>query len=58
MTTDEWKSLIRQTEELGIVNITFTGGEALLRPDIYELIAWVNKDRSQCDDVLQRAAAE
>jgi MoaA/NifB/PqqE/SkfB family radical SAM enzyme len=44
--TDEWKSLIRQTEQLGIVNITFTGGEALLRPDIYELIAYVDKNEA------------
>jgi MoaA/NifB/PqqE/SkfB family radical SAM enzyme len=46
LTTEEWKSLIRQTEQLGIVNVTFTGGEALLRRDIYELIAYVDKNEA------------
>ena len=42
LTTEEWKRVIRQTEQLGVVNIVFTGGEPLLRPDIYELISWVD----------------
>ena len=46
LTTDEWKSVIRQTEDLGVVNVVFTGGEPLLRPDIMELISWVRKDEA------------
>lgn len=42
LTTDEWKRVIRQAERLGVVNIVFTGGEPLLRPDLYELISWVD----------------
>lgn len=46
LTTAQWKSILRQTEDLGVVNIVFTGGEPLLRPDIFELISWVRKDES------------
>jgi len=46
LSTEELKSVIRQTEALGIVHIVFTGGEPLLRPDIYELISYVNKDEA------------
>jgi MoaA/NifB/PqqE/SkfB family radical SAM enzyme len=46
LTTEQWKSVIRQTEDLGVVNIVFTGGEPLLRHDIYELIGWVRKDEA------------
>jgi MoaA/NifB/PqqE/SkfB family radical SAM enzyme len=46
LTTDQWKSVLRQIEDVGIVNIVFTGGEPLLRPDIYELISFVRKDES------------
>ncbi len=43
LSTEEFKDLIRQAEALGVVNIVFTGGEPLLRRDIYDLIAWVDK---------------
>lgn len=46
LTTDEWKSVIRQSEQLGVVTVVFTGGEPLLRPDIFELIRWVDKDEA------------
>jgi len=46
LTTAEWLSVIRQSEEMGCFNITFTGGEPLLREDIYDLIAAVNQDRA------------
>lgn len=46
LTTDQWKNVIRQTEDLGVVNIVFTGGEPLLRPDIFELISFVRKDEA------------
>lgn len=46
LTTDQWKSVISQTEDCGVVNIVFTGGEPLLRSDIFELIEWVRKDQA------------
>jgi MoaA/NifB/PqqE/SkfB family radical SAM enzyme len=46
LTTEEMKSLIRQTEELGVVNIVFTGGEPLLRKDLFELISWVGPEEA------------
>jgi len=46
MTTEQWKGVIRQIEDIGVVNIVFTGGEPLVRQDIFELISWVRKDES------------
>ncbi|MCE5315557.1 MAG: radical SAM protein [Armatimonadota bacterium] len=46
LTTQEWKRVIRQSEQLGAVTVIFTGGEPLLRPDIFELINWVDKDEA------------
>lgn len=46
LTTDQWKRVIRESEQLGVVSVVFTGGEPLLRPDIYELIEWVDKDEA------------
>ena len=46
MTTQDWKRVIRQSEQLGVVTIVFTGGEPLLRPDIFELIQYVDKDEA------------
>jgi MoaA/NifB/PqqE/SkfB family radical SAM enzyme len=46
LTTEQWKSVIRQTEDAGVVNVVFTGGEPLLRKDIFELISWVRKDEA------------
>ncbi len=43
LTTGECKDFIRQTQELGVVDIIFTGGEPLLRSDLFELIAAVDK---------------
>jgi len=39
MTTEEWKKVIDIMYDLGIPNITFTGGEATLRDDLIQLIA-------------------
>lgn len=44
--TEDWKRVIRESEQLGVVTIVFTGGEPLLRPDIFELIEWVDKDEA------------
>lgn len=46
LTTDEWKRIIRESEQLGVVTVVFTGGEPLLRPDVFELIEWVDKDEA------------
>lgn len=46
MTTQDWKRIIRESEQLGSVTVIFTGGEPLLRPDIFELIEWVDKDEA------------
>lgn len=46
LTTQDWKRIIRESEQLGSVTIIFTGGEPLLRPDIFDLIEWVDKDEA------------
>lgn len=46
LTAEEMKSVIRQAEALGCFNIVFTGGEPLLRRDIFELISFINRDRA------------
>ncbi len=46
LTTQELKGLIRQTLALGVVNISFTGGEPLLRKDLCELIAAVDPNEA------------
>ena len=43
LATDEVKSLIDQAIDMGIKTIYFTGGEALLRKDIFELINYASR---------------
>ncbi len=43
MTTEEVKRLIDQAIELGVRTIYFTGGEAFLRQDIFELIDYASR---------------
>jgi pyrroloquinoline quinone biosynthesis protein E len=38
LTTEEWKRVIRQAAELGVLQIGFSGGEPLARRDLVELI--------------------
>lgn len=38
LSTNEGKMLIQQLAASGVLNLTFTGGEPLLRKDIYELV--------------------
>lgn len=38
MSTDEIKDTLKQLSQAGTLSVTFTGGEPLLRTDIYELI--------------------
>ena len=43
MTTREWKKIISDAAALHPDSIVFSGGEPLLREDIFELIAYTNK---------------
>jgi pyrroloquinoline quinone biosynthesis protein E len=38
LTTDEWKRVIREAAALGVLQIGFSGGEPLVRPDLADLI--------------------
>lgn len=40
ISTTEWKRVIDHCWELGIPHLTFTGGEATLRPDLVELLQY------------------
>lgn len=42
LTTKEWFGIFDQAKELGVHNIIFTGGEPLLRDDIFELARYAN----------------
>jgi MoaA/NifB/PqqE/SkfB family radical SAM enzyme len=46
LTTAEWISVVRQAEDLRCYNIVFTGGEPLLREDLCDLIAAVNREHA------------
>ncbi|MBN2208843.1 MAG: radical SAM protein, partial [Candidatus Coatesbacteria bacterium] len=46
LSTEEAKQLIDDSQDLGVTIIAFTGGEPLLRPDIYELISHVNPKKA------------
>jgi pyrroloquinoline quinone biosynthesis protein E len=37
--TQQWRHVIREAGELGLVSVTFSGGEPLTRPDVPELVA-------------------
>jgi pyrroloquinoline quinone biosynthesis protein E len=38
LTTDEWRRVIREAAALGVLQVGFSGGEPLVRPDLAELI--------------------
>jgi radical SAM protein with 4Fe4S-binding SPASM domain len=40
ISTEQWKRVIDRCWELGIPHLTFTGGEATLRPDLAELLQY------------------
>jgi radical SAM protein with 4Fe4S-binding SPASM domain len=40
LTTEQWKQVIDRCWEQGIPHLTFTGGEATLRPDLVELVQY------------------
>jgi PqqA peptide cyclase len=39
LTTEEWKRVINEASDLGVLHILFSGGEPLLRKDLPELVA-------------------
>jgi len=46
LSTDEAKKLIDDAQKLGVTIIAFTGGEPLLRDDIFELISYVDQRKA------------
>jgi len=38
LTTDEWRRVLRETTELGVLQVGFSGGEPLVRLDLAELV--------------------
>jgi MoaA/NifB/PqqE/SkfB family radical SAM enzyme len=46
LSTQEAKRLIDESQDLGITILAFTGGEPLLRGDIFELISYVNQKKT------------
>ncbi len=43
LSTEEWKDIIQKIADLGALEIRFTGGEPLLRPDFKELYIFTRK---------------
>ncbi|MCD1294823.1 radical SAM protein [Methanocella sp. CWC-04] len=43
LTTDEWKKIIKKCVDFEVPNLVFTGGEALMRDDLEELIIYAEK---------------
>lgn len=43
LTTDQWKKILKSIADFNRCVIIFTGGEAMERPDIYELISYTTK---------------
>ena len=46
LTTDELKRVVDQAIDLGVSNVVFTGGEPMVRQDLADLIAHVDKNRA------------
>ncbi|MFW9938750.1 MAG: radical SAM/SPASM domain-containing protein [Candidatus Thorarchaeota archaeon] len=46
LSTEEAKKLIDDAQKLGVTIIAFTGGEPLLRDDVFELISYVDKRKA------------
>ncbi len=45
LTTDDWRGVLDQLAELGVLMVTISGGEATLRPDFLDIIAYARKKR-------------
>ena len=39
LTTDEWKRVLREASDLGVLHVGFSGGEPLQRSDLAQLVA-------------------
>jgi len=48
LSTIEWKRVIGRLQDMGISYIVFTGGEPLLRKDIFDLIQYVDNRSKSC----------
>ena len=46
LTTEEAKKLIDDSQKLGVTILAFTGGEPLLRDDLFELISYVDQRKA------------
>jgi MoaA/NifB/PqqE/SkfB family radical SAM enzyme len=46
LSTEEAKRVIKESQKLGVSIIAFTGGEPLVRYDIFELISYVNQKKA------------
>ncbi|MFX1389949.1 MAG: radical SAM protein, partial [Promethearchaeota archaeon] len=46
LSTEEAKKLINDAQKLGVTIIAFTGGEPLLRKDLFELISYVDQKKA------------
>lgn len=45
--TEKWKDIIDQAVDCGVERIYFTGGEPFARPDIFDLIDYVTRQRNR-----------
>jgi len=48
LTTDECLDLVRQLAELGVLEVTLIGGEAYLRPDLFDIIRAIRARGMHC----------
>jgi len=48
LTTKEWHSVIDSAAKMNTLLISITGGEPLLRPDIFQIIERINKNKINC----------
>jgi MoaA/NifB/PqqE/SkfB family radical SAM enzyme len=44
LTTEEWKAVIRSAVKLRTILLSITGGEAILRPDVFEIIRYAREN--------------
>ena len=47
LSTKQWKDAIQKISSLGITDLCFTGGEALLRDDLWEIISFAHSLKDQ-----------
>jgi len=47
MSTSQWKVVLDKLADRGVMNIAFTGGEALMRDDMFELLEYANNLKTE-----------